>query len=60
MGPAPIMRIDSISFCLFDTSSRAFKGENVLNNKKKSFQCKINFEINDLDYFIDLRTTINI
>ena len=45
--------LDAISFCLFDTSSRAFKGENVLNNKKKSFQCKINFEINDLDYFIE-------
>jgi DNA repair exonuclease SbcCD ATPase subunit len=45
--------LDSLSFCLFDTSSRAFKAERVLNNKKNSFSCKINFEINETDYFIE-------
>ena len=35
--------LDSLSFCLFDTSARAFKADRVLNNKKNSFSCKINF-----------------
>ncbi len=34
--------LDALSFCLFDTCSRAFKAENVLNNKKKDFYCKVN------------------
>ena len=45
--------LDSLSFCLFDTSSRAFKAENVLNNKKGSFWCKANFEIGGIDYYIE-------
>ena len=45
--------LDSLSFCLFDTSARAFKADRVLNNKKGSFKCKINFEINETDYFIE-------
>ena len=45
--------LDSLSFCLFDTSARAFKADRVLNNKKNSFSCKINFEINETDYFIE-------
>jgi hypothetical protein len=45
--------LDSLSFCLFDTSSRAFKADRVLNNKKGSFNCKINFEINEIDYYIE-------
>ena len=32
--------LDALSFCLFDTSSRAFKAVNVLNNKKDSFIVK--------------------
>ena len=45
--------LDALSFCLFDTCSRAFKADNVLNNKKKEFYCKGNFEIDDRDYFIE-------
>jgi len=45
--------LDSLSFCLFDTSARAFKADRVLNNKKNSFSCKINFEINETDYYIE-------
>ena len=45
--------LDALSFCLFDTCSRAFKAENVLNNKKKDFFCKVNFEIDGQDYFIE-------
>jgi len=45
--------LDALSFCLFDTCSRAFKAENVLNNKKNDFFCKVNFEIDGQDYYIE-------
>ena len=45
--------LDSLSFCLFDTCSRAFKANNVLNNKKKKFKCRVNFEVSEQDYFIE-------
>jgi DNA repair exonuclease SbcCD ATPase subunit len=45
--------LDALSFCLFDTCTRAFKAENVLNNKKKDFFCKVNFEIDGQQYFIE-------
>jgi DNA repair exonuclease SbcCD ATPase subunit len=45
--------LDALSFCLFDTCSRAFKAENVLNNKKGDFTCKVNFEIDGQDYYIE-------
>ena len=45
--------LDALSFCLFDTCRRAFKAENVLNNKKGDFFCKVNFEIDGQDYHIE-------
>ena len=45
--------LDALSFCLFDTCSRAFKAENVLNNKKKDFYCKVNFQIDGQEYYIE-------
>ncbi|MAG27125.1 hypothetical protein CMI47_16435 [Candidatus Pacearchaeota archaeon] len=45
--------LDVLSFCLYDTSSRAFKAENILNNRKNNFYCKINFEISDIEYYIE-------
>ncbi len=45
--------LDVLSFGLFDTSSRAFKAENVLNNRKNNFYCKINFQIDDTDYYVE-------
>lgn len=45
--------LDALSFCLYDTSSRAFKASNVLNNKKNNFECKVNFESAGVDYYIE-------
>ena len=45
--------LDAISFCLFDTSSRAYKAVNVLNNKKNDFYCKATLEVEGVDYFIE-------
>ena len=44
---------DSISFCLFDKSSRAFKAANIMNNRKTDFSCKLEFDINGERYFIE-------
>jgi DNA repair exonuclease SbcCD ATPase subunit len=44
--------LDALSFCLFDTTSRAFKASSILNNKRKRFSCRVNFEINGLNYYI--------
>ena len=45
--------LDALSFCLFDTSSKAFKADSVLNTRKDTFHCKVNFEIDGQDYFIE-------
>jgi len=45
--------LDAVSFCLFDTSSRAYKAVNVLNNKKGSFHCKATLEVDGVEYFIE-------
>ena len=44
---------DALSFCIFDKSSRAFKAANILNNRKTSFSCKLEFDINDERFFIE-------
>ena len=49
--------LDALSFCLFDITSRTTKAASVLNNKKKSFNCKVNFEVGGLDYFIERKAS---
>jgi len=44
---------DSLSFCIFDKCSRAFKATHIMNNQKDTFSCKFNFEIDGVDYFIE-------
>lgn len=44
---------DALSFCVFDKCNRTYKADHVLNNRKKSFECKFNFRINGVDYFIE-------
>jgi len=43
---------DAISFCLYDKCSRAFKAQNILNNRKTTFYCELHFQINGMDYHI--------
>ena len=45
--------LSALSFCIFDKCDRAFKASHVLNSQKMSFGCKFNFEINNVDYFIE-------
>ncbi len=44
---------DAISFCLYDKSSRAFKAQNIMNNRKSDFFCKLHFQINGVDFYIE-------
>lgn len=50
---------DALSFCIFDKSSRAFKAQNVLNNRKSEFNCKLEFEINEEKFFIERTAKTN-
>ena len=44
---------DALSFCIYDKTSRTTLSKNVLNNRKSTFYCKFNFEIDGIDYFIE-------
>ena len=44
---------DALSFCIYDKTSRTNISKNVLNNRKSTFHCKFNFEIDGVDYFIE-------
>ena len=49
--------LDALSFCLFDTCSRTIFAKDVMNNKQSTFNCKLNFEVNGQDYFIERKAT---
>jgi DNA repair exonuclease SbcCD ATPase subunit len=44
---------DAISFCIFDKTSRTYLAKNIMNNRKTNFYCKLNFQIDGVDYFIE-------
>ena len=43
---------DALSFCIFDKTSRTFLAKNILNNRKTQFECKLHFQIDEVDYYI--------
>jgi DNA repair exonuclease SbcCD ATPase subunit len=43
---------DAISFCLYDKCSRAFKAQNIMNNRKATFECHLTFEVDGEEYHI--------
>ena len=49
--------LDALSFWLFDITSITTRAASVLNNKKKNFSCKVNFEVGGLDYYIERKAT---
>jgi DNA repair exonuclease SbcCD ATPase subunit len=49
-GKSSIM--DSLMFCLYDKTPRAFKGDHIINNRKDTFECELTFEINNEVYGI--------
>ena len=49
-GKSSIM--DSLMFCLYDKTPRAFKGDHIINNRKDKFECELTFDINNEVYGI--------
>jgi DNA repair exonuclease SbcCD ATPase subunit len=49
---------DALSFCIFDKTSRTFLAKNILNNRKDSFECKLHFQIDAIDYYIHRRAKL--
>ena len=49
---------DAISFCIFDKTSRTFLAKNILNNRKTQFECKLQFQIHEIDYFIHRKAKV--
>ena len=45
--------LDAICFCLFDRCSRSSSANDVMNNKKNNFSCKLQYRIDGQDYFIE-------
>ncbi len=45
--------LDSLTFCLFDKSTRAWRAENIMNHAKEEFSCKVEFEIGNETYYIE-------
>jgi len=44
---------DALSFCIYDKTSRTNVSKNIMNNRKESFHCKFNFEIDGIEYYIE-------
>ena len=46
---------NSLCFCLFDKCSLTFKANEIMNIQKTTFNCKFNFELDGIDYYIERR-----
>ena len=49
---------DALSFCIYDKTSRTNISKNIINNRKTTFYCKFNFEIDGIDYFIERKAQL--
>ncbi len=45
--------LDAMTYCLFDKCSRATHPKGVMNNERHNFNCKLQFQIDGKDYFIE-------
>lgn len=45
--------LDSLTYCLFDKCTKTNRGHQVMNSNSDKFYCKLNFELNGLDYYIE-------
>ncbi len=52
--------LDALCFNLFDISSRAYKADNIINKAKNTLYCKVNFEIDGVDYYIEKKGKKNL
>jgi len=47
--------LDSLTYCLFDKCSKTSRGGQVMNANSNTFKCKLDFELNGLEYSIERR-----
>src|SRR6056300_656678 len=52
--------LGALAFCLFDTSTRAVRANDIINKSKNNLHCKLNFEIDGVDYFIEKKGKRNL
>ena len=52
--------LDALCFNLFDMSSRTYRADNIINKAKNNLHCKVNFEIDGQDYFIEKKGKKNL
>lgn len=52
--------LDALAFCLFDVSTRAVRANDIINKSKNNLHCKLNFEIDGVDYFIEKKGKRNL
>ena len=45
--------LDALAFCIFDRCSRGKSASDIMNNTKNTFECKLQFEIDGVDYYIE-------
>jgi DNA repair exonuclease SbcCD ATPase subunit len=45
--------LDALTYCIFDKCTKTTRGHQVMNSSSNSFYCKLNFELNGIDYFIE-------
>ncbi len=45
--------LDSLTFCIFDRCSRGKSAADIMNNTKNTFHCKLHFEIDGVNYYIE-------
>ena len=50
--------IDSLLFCMFDKTSRTILAKKIMNINKTSFECKFNFELDGVQYYIERKAKI--
>jgi DNA repair exonuclease SbcCD ATPase subunit len=45
--------LDAITYCVFDKCTKSNRGHQVMNSSSNTFYCKLQFELNGVDYFIE-------
>lgn len=45
--------LDAITYCIFDKCTKSTRGHQVMNSSSNTFYCKLEFELNGVDYTIE-------
>lgn len=45
--------LDAITYCIFDKCTKSNRGHQVMNSNSNTFYCRLQFELNGIDYVIE-------